>query len=454
MKTLTLKTLPVVVLSVITQQALASGYHFGTQSVTAQSTANASAAEAADASTIFFNPAGLTRLKNHELTAALNVVMPSIHYKAVSAKYRGGADIVGGSTSGKITDTAVAAPHIYGAYKFNDRTTFGLGVYIPFASSTEYQRDSVIRYNMNRLGLTTVALEPVIAYQTTDKLSLAAGFIAQYSKAQLRKYADWGVNRGASGLMDGYADVEGDDWGYGYHLAALYDITPSTRIGLNYRSQVSHDLRGNAQWYAASPLSIQNRAAFSQAGYAEDENAHISIVTPESLSLHAMHQLNNQINLFADLTWTRHSRFKDAVLYFGNQKMVGADAQGNPILSNTTTLNPNWRNTWRASLGASYQYSQALQLRAGFAFDQTPVRNEESRMVTLPDGNRMWFSLGLKYNINDQHIFDVAYTHIHIKNASVNAEGSTGKDVDSKGAVKARFNNYANIIGVQYNYKF
>lgn len=32
----------------------ASGYHFGTQSVNAQGTANAAAAEAADASTIFY----------------------------------------------------------------------------------------------------------------------------------------------------------------------------------------------------------------------------------------------------------------------------------------------------------------------------------------------------------------------------------------------------------------
>ena len=49
----------------IAAQAHASGYHFGTQSVSSQATANSSAAEAADPSTIFYNPAGLTKPVAH-----------------------------------------------------------------------------------------------------------------------------------------------------------------------------------------------------------------------------------------------------------------------------------------------------------------------------------------------------------------------------------------------------
>lgn len=465
MKFHTLKTASFLVLAAFAQQAAASGYHFGTQSITAQSTANSSSAEAADASTLFYNPAGLTHLKTHEITGALNVVMPSIRYETISAQYRGGAEVNQGSRSGKITSTAVVVPHIYGAYKLNDNTTLGLGVYTPFASRTEYDQDSVLRYNMNKLGLTTIAVEPTIAFKANDKLSVAAGVVAQYSEAELRKYADWGL-RSTSGTADGYAEVKGNDWGFGYHLAALYDLTPRTRIGINYRSKVNHTLKGDAHWkadYRFNPLAsfagtgtdYDYRATTEALGYKADEGANISIITPESLSVHGMHQLNDKVNLFGDVTWTRHSRFDTAVLNFENPKVVGVNlVNGTPVYSNNTTLTPNWRNTIRVSTGASYQYSKALQLRAGLAFDQSPVRTSENRMVTLPDGNRIWFSAGIKYNISDKQTLDVAATHIHINNTTVNAATSTGNDVDSKGAIHAKFKNYANIFGVQYSYKF
>ena len=137
----------------------ASGYHFGTQSVNAQGTANSSGAEAADASTIFYNPAGLSKLDSSQVSVNANIVLPSIRYEADSAQYYQGGD-VSGSKSGKITKTTVV-PHLYGAYKVNDDVTLGLGVYVPFGSVTEYEKDSVLRHNINKLGLTSIDIEPV-----------------------------------------------------------------------------------------------------------------------------------------------------------------------------------------------------------------------------------------------------------------------------------------------------
>lgn len=168
----------------------ASGYHFGTQSVNAQSTANAAAAEAADASTIFYNPAGLTKLDSSQISVNANIVLPSIHYEADSATDFTGLPVQG-SKNGKITKTTVA-PHIYGAYKVNDNLTVGLGVYVPFGSATEYEKDSVLRHNINKLGLTSIAVEPVAAWKLNDRHSFGAGIIAQHTSAELRKYADWG----------------------------------------------------------------------------------------------------------------------------------------------------------------------------------------------------------------------------------------------------------------------
>ena len=75
-------------------------------------------------------------------------------------------------------------------------------------------------------------------------------------------------------------------------------------------------------------------------------------------------------------------------------------------------------------------------------------------MNSLPDGNRIWFSAGMKYNIGKNHVVDAAYTHIHINDTSYRTAKASGSDVDSKGASSARFKNHADIIGLQYTYKF
>lgn len=306
----------------------ASGYHFGTQSVNAQGTANAAAAEAADASTIFYNPAGLTKLDSSQISVNANIVFPSIHYEAESATDFTGIPVQG-SKSGKITKTTVA-PHVYGAYKASDDVTLGLGVYVPFGSATEYEKDSVLRHNINKLGLTTIAIEPVVAWKLNDRHSFGAGIIAQHTSAELRKYADWGIKQKAvakaSGKpdaaiaaaiqADGHADVKGSDWGFGYQLAWMWDINDRARVGVNYRSKVSHTLEGTAEWAAdgAAVKQAWDSGAMAALGYVPNEKASVKIVTPESLSVHGMYRATDKTNLFGDVTWTRHSRFNKAEL--------------------------------------------------------------------------------------------------------------------------------------------
>lgn len=455
-----IKPLLLLISAAFAQHAVASGYHFGTQSVSSQSTANSSAAEGKDASTIFYNPAGLTHLERHQVAANVNLVMPSIKYTTTSSTNYVNMPVQG-SNSGKITQNVIA-PHVYGAYKLNDRVTLGLGMYIPFASATEYDQDSNLRMHLNKLGLQTIAIEPVVAFKANDQHSFGVGVIGQYSKAELRKYADWSLSMarmtGNPALLgnpaaEGYAEVEGDDWGFGYHLGWLYDVNDKVRVGVNYRSKVEHNLRGTADWKATGAISEQVRPAFAASGYVPNEDANVKIVMPESLSVHGMYRPTDKLDLFADVTWTRHSRFNEAVLNFENSKTtLNTPVTGEK--SNSTTITPNWRNTFKVAVGGAYQLNDQWQLRSGIAFDKSPVRNAEYRMNTLPDGNRIWFSVGAKYKFNSKHSLDLAYSHIHINDTTFNAPKASGYDVDSKGAASAKFKNFANIVGAQYTYQF
>ncbi|ULJ60511.1 OmpP1/FadL family transporter [Wielerella bovis] len=468
MKHVSFKISTLLISTLFAQNAIASGYHFGTQSVGAQSTANAAAAEAADASTIFSNPAGLTKLDGRgEFTISGNLVFPSIKYGEAKGTYYNSTVPVTGSDSGKITEVTFA-PHMYGAYKLNDKVTLGLGMYIPFGSKTEYDENSVLRYNINKLGLTTIAIEPAIAYQATPQHSFGVGLIGQYSQAELRKYADWNASGRLgthNGLSDGRGDIKGHDWGFGYHLGWMFDVNDRVRVGVNYRSKVEHNLKGTAKWDAVGPAVNPNsanslpiasmvqpviQAPVSQGGrgYVPTENASVKIVTPESLAVHGMYKATDKLNLFGDVTWTRHSRFNKAELMFENQKQV---VNG---FSNKTVITPNWRDTYKVAVGGSYQYSEPLQLRAGIAFDQSPIKTSQDRLNTMPDANRIWYSVGARYTHKKNHVFETAFTYVDIKDSNFKAEQATGSDVDSKGATSARFKTYASILGMQYTYRF
>ena len=201
----------------IAAQAHASGYHFGTQSVSSQATANSSAAEAADPSTIFYNPAGLTKLEGTQATINLNLVIPSIDSYDQKGYYptdangspaaAGKGEAIKGSNNNSIDPGLTFAPHAYASHQINDRVSVGLGVFVPFGSGTEYERDSVLRYNLNELGLQTIAIQPTVAFKLNDQHSFAVGLVAQNTSAELRQYANFGPSLKDSSIKSLNAQV-------------------------------------------------------------------------------------------------------------------------------------------------------------------------------------------------------------------------------------------------------
>lgn len=461
--------------AVFAPAASASGYHFGSQSVSAQSTANASAAEAADPSAIFHNPAGLTRLEGTQAAVNVNLVSPNVRYENTAAYYPGGQRIQG-SASGNIEPGLTVVPHVYASHRLNERVALGVGLYVPFGSGTEYPHDSVLRYNLNRLSVKTMAVQPTAAFKLDGGHSLAVGLVAQRTEAKLRQYANFGaiLARGGmpgqgNGTADGYASVKGDDWGFGYNLAWLWDISDAARVGVNYRSKIRHTLEGGAEWkltggaFGHPLLGSRAAAGVAGAGYVPSEGASVKIVTPESLSVHGMYHISPRWSLFGDLTWTRHSRFNRVNLNFEHPKLVADPQTGSVARSSQTILNPQWRDTWKVGIGAAYQVSDPLQLRFGWAYDQSPVKSADTRMATLPDADRMWFSVGGKYDFNASHSLNLAYSYIRIHNTRADVNGWCGgraAGAGSQACVSSRtngsadFKSHAHMLGVQYTYKF
>lgn len=481
-----LKSCTLAALSALSAQAIASGYHFGAQSVSAVSTANSNEAEAADPSTIFHNPAGLTYLPGAQISGNLFLVAPSVKYRNAKGQYFVTHHPIQGKTSGTISDSVVLVPQLYASYQINDRVSAGLGLYVPFASATEYSMDSVLRYNVNQTKLTTYDINPTVAFKLGERHSIGIGVIAQYTDAKLRQFADFSPALSASlskklgkhitlpyGQGDGYAELEGNDWGFGYNIGWLWDVTDNVRLGLNYRSKVDHTLKGEGKWHLVGDAfkhpayGKMAEAGIRGAGYVASEDVSVKVNTPESLSLHAMWQVNPKWKTFGDITWTRHSRFDDLVINWEKTKRAPDGVMpgpGNTVPSDKTSLRPHWKNTWKFAVGAAYQISDPLQLRIGLSHDRAPVRSADERLSTMPDNDRTILGLGAKYDINKNSTLNLAYAYMHIKSAHADVNGWCGSSVEmgagakscvsSRASGSADYRSNAHIFGVQYTHRF
>ncbi|HRL34872.1 MAG TPA: outer membrane protein transport protein, partial [Neisseria sp.] len=94
-------------------------------------------------------------------------------------------------------------------------------------------------------GGDTTALQAQLTALQTQQATLTAQQAA-VGGALANATANSPVGNGAA---DGYAKVKGDDWGFGYNLAWLWDINERARVGMNYRSKISHTLKGDGEWH-------------------------------------------------------------------------------------------------------------------------------------------------------------------------------------------------------------
>ena len=234
-----------------------AGFAIQEQSVTGLGRAFAgSAAVAEDASTIFFNPAGLTYLDNSELDVGLNFIKPKSDFRNEGSTFPGGP--LSGN-DGKDGGKEALVPNIYYAHKFNDTVYAGIGINAPFGLVTEYSEKWVGRYHAIKSDLKTININPSFAFKPTEKLSVGFGVSLQYIDLELTQAVDIGsVCAGAGGAVaaacgaptanDGKATLTADDWSWGYNFGLIFQATEATRLALNYRSKVSHHLTGDGKW--------------------------------------------------------------------------------------------------------------------------------------------------------------------------------------------------------------
>lgn len=333
------------------------------------------AASAQDASTIFFNPAGMTLLPDRQVVIAGHLIKPSADFSGTVTP-----TILGGGDGGDAGDLAFV-PNAYLAYRVSPDVHLGVSLNAPFGLKTEYDSTWKGRTQAIKSELKTISLNPSIAWKASETLSLGAGLSIQYIEATLS-------NATSGAIPPNVGTVKGNDYGWGFNLGALWQVNEATRIGLAYRSEVDQSLKGDLR-FSASPAVIPVTA---------------DVTLPDSASLSLFHILNTRWELLADITWTGWSDFDELRI---------VRAVGTPLVTPE-----NWRDAYRYSLGANYHLNDSLTLRGGVAYDETPV-SDAYRTARIPDSNRTWLAFGAQYSLSTSSMIDVGYAHLFMANARI-----------------------------------
>ena len=396
-----------------------------------------------DASTIFFNPASMTRLAGQHASGGIHVVYSQVDIDA-EAKYNDNLPppLAGTSIEGKKktnADLLAAVPHGGYSHQLNDRTWLGITINGPFGLKTKYDdNDWVGRYHALRGELRTYNINPAIAFKFNDKASVGFGISAMYGDGDLTNDVDVGLLvppgpplNGGPGTYDGRAQLDGDDWGWGWNAGILLEPNEDTRFGLHYRSKVDLELEGDAKLGSDIP------------GVSFKEDAELDITMPDSLSLSAWHAVTDKLALMADVTWMNWSEVEE----------IRVKRENGVRLSEW-----EWDDTVRVAVGGSYQFDSKWQFRGGVAWDETPTPNDRLRTPYVPDEDRIWLTLGANYRFSKNLSLDVGYAHLfvddpEIKNG-VDAHDPTTGATEGVHLLDAEYDASVDMLSVQVNWAF
>jgi long-chain fatty acid transport protein len=418
------------------------------------------AAIAEDASTVWYNPAGMTRITGSQFAVAGHFIKPSTEFNKTSANITPtcpagpcGSNISGNNGGDAGEDALV--PNLFYTQQLSERLFLGVGINAPFGLATDYDDGWVGRYHANRSEIKTVNINPAIAYKINDQWSVGGGINYQKIEAELTQAIDFatlctlggasaacgaGAGFNTNNPNDGSARVEADDDAWGFNVGGLWQFA-DTRVGTHYRSKMKYKLKGDFD--VSAPSNVPGAVLTSPTVGLVDSGVKADVTLPATLALSVNQKLGSQWTIMGDITRTFWSDLPELRIDFDSSQS-----------DSVVTLNLDDVN--RYSVGATFAPGGAWTYRFGVALDQTPTPSATDRTPRLPDEDRLWLALGASYKPSPTLSFDFAYVYIKIDDADIDKQAGTSNANENflRGSLVGTYEATVQILSAQANWKF
>ena len=362
--------------------AQAAGFYLQEQS--AKAVGRAFSGEAADqgASSLWWNPAAIAGNATSSAYVSASAILPNTKVSNVNTLIKRPTNAapvaVGGNQVSNDPIKKGVLPSGGVAYKLNDQLAFGVAVTSPFSFATNYEDNSWARYTADKTKLTTIDIQPTIAFAPTPEIGIGVGLNVEHSDATLSN----ALPNVSAALADGSQTLKGKGWDLGWSVGAQFHPSSMIDLGISYKSSVKHKLKGNVVIAGlVGPLAGQNASI----------DAIATFRTPWQINASARVHATEALTINTSVARVGWSKF-DAI-------RLGA-----PL---NAAIPENYRNTWSFAGGFDYVMSPMWTVRGGIQRDQTPTRDGE-RDARVPDSNRWNFALGTSVQVSDGFAIDAS----------------------------------------------
>ncbi|HLO68586.1 MAG TPA: outer membrane protein transport protein [Holophaga sp.] len=476
-------------------RAQAAGFQLREQGAGAQGQAFAGvAAGSGDLTSMFFNPAVLTRFEGTQLQIGFSNILPSAKFSegvATRTSIPSAAPFyaISGSTSHQNAAESAVTPTLYAMWSLSKDLKVGVSINVPYGLTTEYDANWIGRYHALRSHLETMDIAPTIAWRVNGQWSVGAAFVARQSKAELSQALDFGYTAYAlirqiqanpaytvydptfsntnpltgqpivyPGAADGSAFIKGDAWAYGFKAGVLYEPSKSLRVGLGYQSGIKPKVKGDVK-FNIPPTVAAGLAGLTQVNpghtatlayingvfSANTANGPVTaeVELPACVTFGLNYELSPTFTLSLEADRTMWSKFQELRIKFAN-----------PATQPDSYTTENWHDTTFVSVGASCHPGNGWTYRVGAAMDQGAV-DDAYRTPRIPDADRVWLSFGVSRQFTKSFAVDFGYSHLFTKTATVNLSGGTPVGPDYfKGNLSGTYKNAIDIWALNARWSF
>ncbi len=426
----------------VSGNALAGGlllYEVGTADVGLASAGYG--ARAQDAATVFTNPAGMTRLDGSQLTLGAQLLYGDLRFSPSAGTSPDLGTNDGGNPVGWFPGGGAFFSH-----SVSPDLKLGFAMTGNFGLALKYDTGWVGRYYVQEATLVGVSFLPSVAYRVNEKLSLGASVNAMYGKLKnqvainvpdpLRPGVILPINRSTS---DGRLELDDGTWGWGVNLGAMYEVSPATRVGLTWNSQVKLKFEPTLEF---SSLPAGYRTLLQATGL-YNATLGLDITVPQQVMLSGFHQATDRWALLASVGWQQWSKF--------GRPQIGLVDSGNP---NTITADLDYKDTWHVAAGAQYRISQPWLLNFGIAYD-SGFQPSGHISPALPANSQWRFGVGLQNDVSQTFNWGLAAEWAYGGDLDVNNRSALPVTAGGRGDLVGSFNNASVFfLAANFNWKF
>jgi long-chain fatty acid transport protein len=398
--------------------AQASGFGIPELNITGLALSNALVANPDLQAAIAYNPAAMAFHEGNSAALGIVLIKPDLT-----------VDTGSGSVDSQANDR-VDIPSVTVHATLSESWAIGIAVNAPFGLETDWLAgtfDSQYPPAGNiptNSKLEIVAISPSLSYKINNNLSLAGG-VDIYDMRSVIFNSD--VNAGTPGANPS-VNLKGEGRGAGINLGLMVK-QGNWSFGGSYHSEARIPVEGIIEAPSGSA----------------DVNSELKL--PSRLQLGIRHQTTEKLGIEFDFTRTGWSSF--------DQLAVDENRYGTTLVTSTN----NWEDANAYRLGATYDISQATQLRAGYTFDETP-QEDTFFSPRVPDADRQLFSFGIGHTLNNGWTIDAAYMYVKFDDRTLNIDPSFAHSAPHTGetngtsAVNGTYKSSVHLLGLGFTKTF